>query len=161
MSLEVLREALDGKFQFNMKNVTILDDGAYNFTVDIIRRGIPVERNIIAENTDTDYLEDLVIRYMLKNEYNIRKEAQDKRVDLIEQMESMLEDDIDVDWIDENEESQTGIFNEKIKPVVCGNNWFGNIFYKHIFNTKCPCCAGWRGVLLATIILIGLYVGIT
>jgi hypothetical protein len=34
------------------------------------------------------------------------------------------------------------------KRVMCGNNWFGDLFYKVWGGLECICCAFWRGMFM-------------
>lgn len=50
------------------------------------------------------------------------------------------------------------------KRVLCGDNWFGNIFYPFWRGMDCPCCSFFRGALVGGVIggvlaAVGTYLG--
>lgn len=50
-------------------------------------------------------------------------------------------------------------FMEDQKKRLCGDYWFGNIFYSLVEDLDCTCCALWRGLVIG--VATGLIVGVT
>lgn len=44
------------------------------------------------------------------------------------------------------------LLGEKLKPILCYDNWFSDFWYDKIYGyMDCICCVFWRGVFIGTI----------